>query len=171
VRIDELWLTDFRSYHEAHARFAPGLTAVVGANGQGKTNLVEGLAFTATASSFRGAPNEALIRRGAERAIVRAQAHREHRSVLIEAELSSTGRSRIQINRQRLPRTRDLLGGLRVTVFSPDDLELVKGGRPSGADTSTTSWWRCTPETTSSAAMSTRCSSSAMRCFARRAAG
>jgi DNA replication and repair protein RecF len=128
VRIDELWLTDFRSYHEAHARFAPGLTAVVGANGQGKTNLVEGLAFTATASSFRGAPNEALIRRGAERAIVRAQAHREHRSVLIEAELSSTGRSRIQINRQRLPRTRDLLGGLRVTVFSPDDLELVKGG-------------------------------------------
>jgi DNA replication and repair protein RecF len=128
VRIDELWLTDFRSYHEAHARFAPGLTAVLGANGQGKTNLVEALAFAATASSFRGAPTDAMVRRGADRAIVRAQAHREQRSLLIEAELSLAGRTRIQLNRQRLARTRDLLDGLRVTVFSPDDLELVNGG-------------------------------------------
>jgi DNA replication and repair protein RecF len=128
VRIDELWLTDFRSYHDAHARFAPGLTAVLGANGQGKTNLVEGLAFVATASSFRGAPTEALVRRGAEHAIVRAQGHREQRSLLIEAELSLAGRTRLQLNRQRLARSRDLLDALRVTVFSPDDLELVKGG-------------------------------------------
>jgi DNA replication and repair protein RecF len=127
VRVDELWLTDFRSYHEAHATFAAGLTAVIGANGQGKTNLVEAVGFLATTSSFRGAPNEALIRSGATRAIVRAQAHRDQRSLLIEAELSA-GRTRIQVNRQRLPRAKDLLGALRVSVFSPDDLELVKGG-------------------------------------------
>ena len=116
MRIDELWLTDFRSYHEAHVRFAPGLTAVVGANGQGKTNLVEGLAYAATASSFRGAPTEALVRRGAERGVVRAEGAREQRSLLVEAELSLTGRTRLQLNRQRVARARDLLDALRVKI-------------------------------------------------------
>lgn len=127
MRVDELWLTDFRSYTNAHAVFAPTVTAVLGANGQGKTNLVEALGFLATTSSFRGAPTEALVRAGAERAVVRARAQRDQRSLLIEAELGS-GRTRIQVNRQRLPRAKDLLGALRISVFSPDDLELVKGG-------------------------------------------
>jgi DNA replication and repair protein RecF len=48
--------------------------------------------------------------------------------VLIEAELSRQGRNRVQVNRQRLHRTRDLLGSMRVSVFAPDDLVLVKGG-------------------------------------------
>ena len=52
---------------------------------------------------------------------------RDERELLIEAELAP-GRSRVQVNRQRLARTRDLLGALRVTVFAPDDLEMVKGG-------------------------------------------
>lgn len=128
MRVDQLWLTDFRSYHDAALTFAPGLTAVVGSNGEGKTNLVEAIAFLATTSSFRGAPNDAMVRVGAEQAVVRATAEREQRSLLIEAELAVTGRTRVQVNRQRLARSKDLLGALRVSVFSPDDLELVKGG-------------------------------------------
>ena len=49
------------------------------------------------------------------------------RASLIEAELSPAGRNRVQVNRQRLARASDLLGVVRVTVFSPDDLTLVKG--------------------------------------------
>lgn len=128
MRVDELWLTDFRSYPEAHARFAPGVTAVLGSNGQGKTNLVEAVAFLATTGSFRGAPTDALVRSGAETAVIRAVAEREQRELLVEAELAVAGRTRIQVNRQRLGRSKDLLGAIRVTVFSPDDLELVKGG-------------------------------------------
>jgi DNA replication and repair protein RecF len=48
--------------------------------------------------------------------------------MLLEAEIVSGGRNRIFLNRQKLARARDLLGALRVTVFSPDDLALVKGG-------------------------------------------
>ena len=59
---------------------------------------------------------------------MRAQVDREGRELLIEAELAAKGRNRIQVNRQRLTRARDLLGALRVSVFSPDDLALVKGG-------------------------------------------
>lgn len=131
MRVDRLWLTDFRSYESAELAFAPGLTAVVGANGEGKTNLVEAIAFLATLSSFRGAPNEALVRVGASQAVVRAEGERDGRHLLIEAELSASGRTRAQVNRQRLARTRDLLGALRVTVFAPDDLDLVKGGPAS----------------------------------------
>jgi DNA replication and repair protein RecF len=53
---------------------------------------------------------------------------RDGRELLIEAELAARGRNRIQVNRQRLNRARDLLGALRVSAFSPDDLALVKGG-------------------------------------------
>jgi DNA replication and repair protein RecF len=128
VRVRRLWLNDFRSYATADVELAEGLTVILGANGQGKTNLLEGLAYLATLSSFRGAPADALIRDGAASAVVRAEGEREGRQILIEAEVVASGRSRVQINRQRLQRARDLLGALRVTVFSPDDLALVKGG-------------------------------------------
>ncbi|HTN80979.1 MAG TPA: AAA family ATPase, partial [Acidimicrobiales bacterium] len=121
-----LWLTDFRNFAEAAFEPAPGLTAIVGDNGQGKTNLLEAIGYLAQLDSFRGAPTEALVRSGATSAVVRAEVEREGRELLIEAELGP-GKSRVLVNRQRLTRSRDLLGALRVTVFAPDDLELVKG--------------------------------------------
>jgi DNA replication and repair protein RecF len=99
---------------------------VHGRNGEGKTNLLEAVGWLATMSSFRGAPTEALVRVGADAAVVRAAGVRAGREVLIEASLGA--RSRVQVNRQVLRRARDLLGALRVTVFSPEDLSLVKGG-------------------------------------------
>ena len=127
MQLRRLWLTDFRGYREADVSFDPGLTAVLGPNGHGKTNLLEAIGYLATLSSFRGAPTEALIRSGADRAVVRAEAEREGRELLLEAELVASGRNRTQLNKQPLRRARDLLGALRVTVFSPDDLTLVKG--------------------------------------------
>ena len=106
----------------------PGLTALLGDNGEGKTNVLEAIAWLATLTSFRGAPTEALIRQGAERAVIRAEGEREGRAILIEAELVASGRNRVLVNRQPLKRAKELLGVLRVTVFAPDDLELVKGG-------------------------------------------
>jgi DNA replication and repair protein RecF len=131
VRIDELWLTDFRSYRELHLEPAPGLTVLTGANGAGKTNVLEAVGFLASLRSFRGAPADALVRSGAEAAVIRGRTERDGREILIEAELRSGERRRVQVNRQRLGRTRDLLGYFQVAVFSPDDLALVKGG-PAG---------------------------------------
>lgn len=128
MHLSRLWLTDFRSWPSVELDFAPGLTALLGANGNGKTNVMEAIGYLATLSSFRGAPNEALVRQGCDTAIVRAEGERDGRSLLIEAEISTRGRGRVQVNKQRLARSRDLLGALRVSVFSPDDLELIKGG-------------------------------------------
>lgn len=132
MRVTRLWISDFRNYTSAELAPAPdGLTVVTGANGEGKTNLLEAIAYLATLESFRGAPNEAMVRQGCEAAIVRAEADRGGRALLIEAELPRSGAARAQVNRQKLRRSRDLLGALRVSVFSPDDLDLVKGG-PAG---------------------------------------
>jgi DNA replication and repair protein RecF len=128
VQVRTLWLTDFRNYTAAQLDLAPGLTAVVGPNGEGKTNLLEALGWLATLASFRGAPTDALVRRGAPFAVVRALVEREGRELLIEAQLQPNGRNRVLVNRQPLRRARDLLGSLRVTVFMPDDLAVVKDG-------------------------------------------
>ena len=126
--VEHLEVVDFRNYTSGSFDLTAGTTVVIGDNGQGKTNLVEALAYLATLSSFRGAPNDAMVRMGADQAVIRARVrHDDEREILVEAEIMSVGRNRVQVNRQRLVRNRDLLGTLRVTVFSPDDLILVKG--------------------------------------------
>ena len=129
MRLERLWLTDFRNYAAAELVPSPGgLTVVTGRNGEGKTNLLEAMGYLATLKSFRGAPPEAMVRVGSSMAIVRASGERDGRTLLIEAELHPTGRDRVLVNRQPLRRGHDLLGALQVSVFAPDDLELVKGG-------------------------------------------
>jgi DNA replication and repair protein RecF len=137
--LESLDLTDFRSY--GHATFEPsptGITVVTGSNGAGKTNLIEAVAYLASLRSLRGAAAPALIRSGADSAVLRSVViGAGSRRVTIDAQLQATGRDRVQVNGQALRRTRDLLGALQVTVFSPDDLALVKGppaGRRSYLD-------------------------------------
>ncbi|MEY4360725.1 MAG: replication and repair protein RecF [Actinomycetota bacterium] len=126
--IERLELVDFRNYSQASFDFTAGITAIVGKNAQGKTNVAEAMSFLATLESFRLAPTSALVRDGAETAFVRATVrHADGRELLVEIQIPRQGRTNVLVNRQRLQRTRDLLGVLRVTVFSPDDLELVKG--------------------------------------------
>jgi DNA replication and repair protein RecF len=130
MHLEHLWLTDFRSYAEAEFQPAPaGITVVTGANGEGKTNLLEAIGYLATLRSFRGSPAESMVRAepGIAQAVVRADGVREGRRVLIEAELHAAGRDRVKVGGQPLRRSRDLLGAFQVTVFAPDDLGLLKG--------------------------------------------
>jgi len=128
VIVERLHLVDFRIYESVDVVLDEGVTAIIGDNGQGKTSLAEAIAYLSTLKSFRGVPADALIRNGCDAAVIRAQVrHADGREVLIEAEISRVGRNRTLVNKQRLQRSRDLLGVLRATVFSPDDLDIVKG--------------------------------------------
>lgn len=129
MHLDRLWLTDFRNYETAEVALAgDGFTAVVGDNGEGKTNLLEAIGYLATQRSFRGAPTEALVRVGARSAVVRGEGRRQTRTVLVEAELHQRGPQRMQVNHQPVRRRAELSGALVATVFTPDDLALVKEG-------------------------------------------
>jgi DNA replication and repair protein RecF len=126
--VGHLWLTDFRCLREVDVELGSGLTVLQGANGQGKTSLLEAVGWVARARSFRGVTDAMLVRSGASEAIVRAEVTTSGRQQLFEAEIRAVGRNRILCNRQPVTRARDLHGLLRVTVFAPDDLTLVKGG-------------------------------------------
>ncbi len=128
--VTHLQLADFRSYPGVDVPLGPGPTTFVGANGQGKTNLVEAVEYLSTLSSHRVASDVPLIRAGAPRAVVRArvQAGRTDDRVLqLEIELTPGKANRAKLNRSPLRRPRELVGILRTVVFAPDDLDIVKG--------------------------------------------
>lgn len=127
--IRRIELTNFRNYSHAAIDLHGGTTAIVGMNGQGKTSLAEAMSYLSTLKSFRGVPNEVLVRDGTETAYVRAEiVHEDGREILVEAELNRNGRNKVLVNKQRLARTRDLLGVVRSSVFAPGDLDLVYAG-------------------------------------------
>ena len=132
--VRSLQLRNFRNYATLDLSLGGGVVGVVGDNAQGKTNLVEALVVLSTLKSFRGVANDAVVRDGAEAAVLRADlVHDDGREFLIEIELKREGRSTVQINRKRAARTRDLLTALRTSVFMPEDLYLIRGRRQNDA--------------------------------------
>lgn len=127
MRVTSLGLEDFRSYQRAELELQPGITVLVGRNGQGKTNLVEAIGYIATHSSHRVANDTPLVRAGESRAIIRCGIHHNDRDALIELELNPGKANRARINRSNVTRARDALGYLRTVLFAPEDLALVKG--------------------------------------------
>jgi DNA replication and repair protein RecF len=128
VRVARLELTDFRCYERTELELPAGVTVVTGGNGEGKTSLLEAIGWAALGRSFRGVPDAVLVRQPAETAILRVEIEAaDARTNLVEAELRAVGRNRVLLDHHPLTRTRDLAGALRVTVFAPDDLVLVKG--------------------------------------------
>ncbi|GAA3538444.1 DNA replication and repair protein RecF [Aeromicrobium flavum] len=127
MHVTRLELTDFRSYGSVGIELAAGPVAFIGANGQGKTNLVEAIDYLAALDSHRVSSDTPLVKAGAERAIVRAQLQRDDRSALLELEITPGKSNRARVNGNALPRVRDLMGIARTVLFSPEDLALVKG--------------------------------------------
>lgn len=125
--IKRLWLTDFRNHLTTDVELSEQTTLVVGLNGHGKTNLIEGIHLLSGAKSFRGAKVDALVADGKQSAYLRAEVDQNGRSSLVEIELASQGRSKAQVNKQKVKRFRDLGDTVRIVVFSPDDLEIIKG--------------------------------------------
>ena len=125
--VQALSLTNFRSYEQADMEFNPGVTAFIGMNGQGKTNIVEAIAYLATLSSHRVSQDAPLVRAEAEHAVVRARIHEGDRSVSVDLQINPGGANKVRINRAAATRARDVLGIVRSIVFAPEDLALVRG--------------------------------------------
>ena len=127
VHLTRLALTDFRCYAAVDVPLEPGVTIFGGANGEGKTNLVEAVGYAATLTSHRAAQDAPLIRAGAEQAIIRAAISTGSNDALVEIELNAGRANRVRLNRAPLTRPREVLGVLRTVLFAPEDLALVKG--------------------------------------------
>ena len=125
--VRHLTVSNFRSYETAELPLSPGVTTLVGLNGQGKTNLVEAIGYLATLSSHRVATDQPLVRFGADQAVIRGVVVRDGRETLIELEINPGRANRARLGRSPLQRPREVLGTLRTVLFAPEDLALVKG--------------------------------------------
>jgi DNA replication and repair protein RecF len=126
LHVKRLSLTDFRNYRGAEVELQPGVTVFVGPNGQGKTNLVESLGYLATLSSHRTSFDAAMIRAGADAAVIRALLRHADRELLVEVQLNRGAANRAQVNRSAV-RTRELPRYFSSVLFAPEDLALVRG--------------------------------------------
>lgn len=126
MHVARLSLTDYRNYERAELDLRPGATVFVGRNGQGKTNLVEAIGYLSTLGSHRVSGDQALIRAGADAAIVRALLTHGDRELLVELQLNRQGANRAQLNRSPV-KTRELPRYAHSVVFAPEDLAIVRG--------------------------------------------
>lgn len=126
MRVTHLALSDFRNYRTAEVPFSAGPNLVIGRNGQGKTNLVEAIAYFARLGSHRVSSDAALIRAGSEAAIARMRVAVDARDVLLEVQLNRDRQNRAQVNRNGV-KPRELTRWFSCVVFAPEDLSLVRG--------------------------------------------
>lgn len=127
MQVTKVGLVDFRSYPEVLVQFDPGVTTLIGSNGVGKTNVVEAIGYASTLGSHRVATDAPLVRKGAERALVRVEVLRDGRDQLVEIEIVPGRANRARLNRGSPVRPRDVAGIVRTVIFAPEDLALVKG--------------------------------------------
>ena len=130
MRVAHLSLGDFRNYRTAELTLYPGANLIIGRNGQGKTNLVEAIAYFASLRSHRVSTDAAMIRAGAAAAIARMRVVAGEREVVLETQLNRTGTNRAQVNGNAV-RSRELTRWFTSIMFAPEDLSIVRG-EPAG---------------------------------------
>src|SRR6476661_672217 len=118
ARVVQLSLGNFRCFEALTVELAPGLTVLFGANGVGKTSVLEAIGWAGRGRSFRGVPDRALVRTGCSEAILRAEVAEGERLQMLEVAIRAVGPNRVLLNTNRISRARDLTELVRVTVFS-----------------------------------------------------
>ncbi|MDQ1123941.1 DNA replication/repair protein RecF [Microbacterium trichothecenolyticum] len=124
--VEQLGLKDFRNYAGADVSLSAGANVFVGRNGQGKTNLVEAVAYLATLGSHRVSNDAPLVRDGMDAAIVRARLAHGERTVLLELQVNRQGANKARVNGVNV-RTSELPRYAQVVLFAPEDLQIVRG--------------------------------------------
>jgi DNA replication and repair protein RecF len=145
MRLAWIELRDFRNHELTRIDPVPdGLSVAVGPNGEGKTNLMEGMYVLYALGSPRLSANSGLVRDGADASYARGEFETEQGRVLVEVEIPIQGASRVKVNRSPVRRKRDLRRQVREVLFGPFDLTVVIGDpskRRAFLDEAVTALW------------------------------
>lgn len=126
--IQELFLRNFRNYITLELKTHPNLNIFIGANAQGKTNILEAVYYTATGRSHRTNKENELLRWQETYFKIDLKAEKNNRKISIEITARDDGQKRIKVNGVPKKRISGLVGEINVVLFSPEDLMLIKGG-------------------------------------------
>ncbi len=118
----------FRNFVHLEAQFHPGVNVIVGENAQGKTNLLEAVAYLSSASSHRARYDREMIRFGVDSAFIKGEVFSHDRTVTLEAALYRGARRQLWSNGVRLKTAGELSGVLNTVLFCPEDLYLIRAG-------------------------------------------
>lgn len=128
--LKQLRLHDFRSYKQLSITPPDGVTVIVGENGAGKTNLLEAIHLCCLGKSHRTSNDRDMIREGTETCGVHARVLRNVGIDEVGVRLYAKSRSKkmIYVNGKIVPRIGEMMGHINCVMFSPEDLDIVKGG-------------------------------------------
>ena len=132
--IESLRLHDFRSYRQVMLTPPRGTTVFVGENGTGKTNLLEAVHLCCLGRSHRTSNDREMIRSGAETCAVQVRVQRGDGADTVGVRLfmpTEKKRKVLHINGKTASRTGELMGHVTCVMFSPEDIELMRGA-PQG---------------------------------------
>ena len=129
MRLDGIHLRDFRNYQDTALEFAPGVNLIVGDNAQGKTNLLEAIAYLGSGKSFRALKTGEMIRFGADFADLEGSVHSQQRQQSLRWVLFAGSRPRqIWQNGVKKKTAGEIAGVLPTVLFCPEDLMVLKAG-------------------------------------------
>ena len=124
--ISKLSLNNFRNYENEIIEFNKNLIYVYGENAQGKTNIIESIFLCSMGKSFRAKKDKEMIKLGKENSIIEILYEKSDRCGKIKIELSN--KKNIYFNGIKLKKLSELLGNINVVIFTPDDINILKGG-------------------------------------------
>lgn len=128
MKVNRLELDFYRNYLHVEAAFDPGINVIYGENAQGKTNLLEAVAYLSTAQSHRARYDKELIQFGIDSAFIKADVFARERDFTLEARIYRGARRQLYSNGVRLKTAAELSGVLNTILFCPEDLYLIREG-------------------------------------------
>ena len=129
MKLTDIYLRGFRNYEEQSFQFSPGVNLIVGSNAQGKTNLLEAIAFLGSGKSFRAQKNAELVKLQADFAEVSGGVFSQERQQTLRWLFFPGARPRqLYLNGVKKKTASQISGVLNTVLFCPEDLMVLKAG-------------------------------------------
>ena len=124
--INKIKLQNFRNYNEQEINLNKSINVFYGDNAQGKTNILEAIFLCTFGKSFRTNKEKELIKLGKENANVIIEYEKKDRDGKISISISD--KKQILVNGIKIKKLSELLGNINIVIFTPDDINILKGG-------------------------------------------
>ena len=124
--IKKIKIKNFRNYKEQEINLEKNINIFYGENAQGKTNIIESIFLCSLGKSFRAKKDIEMIKINEKNAIVEIEYEKSDREGKIKIELEN--KKNIYLNGIKIKKLSELLGNLNIVIFTPDDINILKGG-------------------------------------------
>ena len=124
--INDIKLNNFRNYDKKEIKLHENINVFYGENAQGKTNIIESIFLSSIGKSFRTSKEKELIKFNEEKALIEINFQKSDRDGNIKIEIGD--KKQIYLNGIKLKKLSELLGNINIVIFTPDDINILKGG-------------------------------------------